>query len=558
MTAGSLRVLWDSAETAQVTITGESATWTVGGNPVTFPYDMSSSTTFQPSRPGKYTLSVELFGVEIANTPDGTLDFEVQGTGQLMVAPTIDNTPAGNDFLSKVDDLTSGLIASGSSATASALSASSAQIVPTFRTPVNPVQTARRGGMPRIVSLITCTEDESPTVQNCTLSTDTVNWRVGTQAYKCTTSGAALARLILDPLPQGDPFAAPPTQAVGAWIYLEDATKVSDVSLLFYGDSGLTSPNRWSWGSTGNQALVNGWNFFRVSAMYSNLPGLQNIYRAQVQVTTTAATSFTVGHVFLECPEKAKLIIVADRGYKTFLNNIRPLFHDRGIPIEFALDLTLIGFQPGGDPIHDVMTLAEYQQCAAEGDSMTFHGYDGTPTASKTGPQLRADTAASIKRLAELFPGQRGRMWRAAFVQGNAPQWAAIKDLVVATAAGVPTSGQPDTWPPIDMMKIHREALDNNTSLATIDLWDTWLRAYHGLFVVFMHGSDPTYQYDVSTAKVDYFLTKLDAWIAEGIVDCGTFEQFFIESGGSFSQMGGATVATYTAPDGTAVAKPII
>lgn len=127
MTAGSLRVLWDSAETAQVTITGETATWTVGGNAVTFPYSMSSSTTFQPSRPGKYTLSVELFGVEIANTPDGTLDFEVQGTGQLQVAPTIDNTPAGNDFLSKVDDLTSGLIESGSSATAAALLASIAR-----------------------------------------------------------------------------------------------------------------------------------------------------------------------------------------------------------------------------------------------------------------------------------------------------------------------------------------------------------------------------------------------------------------------------------------------
>lgn len=124
MTSGSLRILWESGETAQVSITGTAGTWSVGGNPITFPYDMSVSTTFDAPRQGRYTLSVELFGVEIAGTPDGTLDFEVVDSSRQTVAPTIDNTPASNDFLGKVDDLTSGLIESGTSATAASLLAS--------------------------------------------------------------------------------------------------------------------------------------------------------------------------------------------------------------------------------------------------------------------------------------------------------------------------------------------------------------------------------------------------------------------------------------------------
>lgn len=105
MTSGSLRVLWDSSETGQVSITGESATWYVGGNPVSFPYNISTATTFVASRPGKYTLSVELFGVEIANTPDGTKDFEVQDATQQVVAPSIDAAPSSNDFLGKIGEI---------------------------------------------------------------------------------------------------------------------------------------------------------------------------------------------------------------------------------------------------------------------------------------------------------------------------------------------------------------------------------------------------------------------------------------------------------------------
>lgn len=110
MTSGSVRVLWDAAETAQVTITG--GTWKVGGNTVTFPYSLTTSTTFVADTDGAYSMSVTLFGVEIASTPDGTRTFNLKSGSELIFAPSIDSVPSGasgNEFLGNMDAIAAGI-----------------------------------------------------------------------------------------------------------------------------------------------------------------------------------------------------------------------------------------------------------------------------------------------------------------------------------------------------------------------------------------------------------------------------------------------------------------
>ena len=65
---GSVRILWDADDTAQVNITradGSPATFTVAGSTATFPYTLSASTTFETNSSGDYLVSVEHHGIEV-------------------------------------------------------------------------------------------------------------------------------------------------------------------------------------------------------------------------------------------------------------------------------------------------------------------------------------------------------------------------------------------------------------------------------------------------------------------------------------------------------------
>lgn len=100
LNGGSVRVLWDADDTAEVTITGSgSAVWTVNGATVTFPYTLSSSTTFETTHAGSYDVSVVHHGYEVASTPDGTRSVELRFGEQAIFSPTPDGTP-NNKFMS--------------------------------------------------------------------------------------------------------------------------------------------------------------------------------------------------------------------------------------------------------------------------------------------------------------------------------------------------------------------------------------------------------------------------------------------------------------------------
>lgn len=453
-------------------------------------------------------------------------------------------------------------ITNSASATQGALNANYARLE---RGQVSPKALMRKGDAPQILSLITGTEDETLAVVNCTVSADTANYKLGSRAWKVTTAGAvANANVVLTPIPPSTsgPVKIRPAQAVCLWVYIEDVTKVTNVQIDISQDSGNTIFWTRSNTSAPVQPLVNGWNLLRWK-MAEGLPAGftgTTANRVRVYTTTTAATSITIGHLYLETPPKARMIFVADRGYKSFVVNGLPALRAAGVPVTWALDILKLGdhagqFPNGPTAYAESINEADVAQFAAEGDSISFHGFTANPTAAMSEADIRKDTVQCLKWLQAR--GYRGRMWRAAWVQNQATNHLAADPYVIGQATWDVTkhSVALDCWPPRDMQNIARWEFYGKANLGVIDNQFGILKRTHGLMVVYNHGVGTGYSGDATQVEFDRFMQNVNTGISEGWLEATTFEALFAESGGTFQTLNGATVATYTDRDGNRVTK---
>lgn len=407
---------------------------------------------------------------------------------------------------------------------------------------------------PSVRSLIAGTEDEVFLLSSgATATPDTVNYRVGGQGWRLSSTNTGTLSASVN-----GPIGAPPFQAVGLWVYVPDPSVITDIGLYLYFSQDLAAANRF-WRAfkahSPQTPIVQGWNFFRIPADLS-IPGVLNrgtIWRASVYaVTTSTSASITIGHLYLETPPKARMVMIADRGYQDFYSGLYQHLKARQIPVTFAVDVTLFGTGTGRTL---AMSEALMHEVAREnGNSISFHGWDGAPTSTMTAAQLRADTAKAVKWL--QTHGYSGRMWRAAYVQGSAPAWESARGLLVGSASGTGPS-RPNAWPPQDMHNIYRYALDNTATTASIDAWFDWLKATHMTDLVFVHSE--------STATVDYtpelrthFLARVDQALAEGWLSFETFESLFRAAGGRWSEGGGSAVAEWTDAQGARTVKHLL
>lgn len=430
----------------------------------------------------------------------------------------------------------------------------------------------RRAHLPEIRSLICGSDDETITLAAGnganTVTADTANYKVGDRGWKLHKVGASEMIAVLT-LPTS-PLVLPAVQAFGFWFYISDVTSVTGVTLRVYHDAGFTTGERFQWASsdtvlfgntytgTNGGTLQTGWNFMRISHNHST-PGVSStawgtIHKLQININSTADVDVTIGHLYAESPHKARLLLVADRGYKTFLDYAYPLLKAAGIPVTFAVDVNLFGYGDPEVPPGISMTEAEIDAVAWEnGNSVSFHAYGGVVTSTMTAAQLRADTMKCIKWLQDK--GYDGRMWRAAFTANDAPQWAALRPYLLGARSATWTEPKIRPWPCIDMMKLPYWAIDNSTgTTGTIDAQFALLEKRRGVMLPFMHGIS-SYQWDVAPALFDYFLAKIQAAVTAGWLECVTFESAYRQMGGSFSSAAGATLATWTDQDGTVITK---
>ena len=348
------------------------------------------------------------------------------------------------------------------------------------------------------------------------------------------------------------------------WVYVEDATKVTNIQLLIGQDATYTV--FWNRANTSApvQTLVTGWNFLRWKIV-EGLPVAwtgTTVDMVQIYVTTNAATSITVGHLYLECPAKARMIYVADRGYKSFAVVGLPALRAAKVPVTWAIDVLMLGtyageYPNGAHPYAETVTEADIASYAALGDSISFHGFSGNVTSTMTDAQVRADTVATLKWLAAR--GYRGRMWRAAWVQNTAPNHAAADPYLIGQATWDITTHSValDMWPPRDMQNIARWEFYPQSD-AQIDTQFDILKRTHSLMVVYNHGIGTGNANDSTQASFDRFMLNVNLGITQGWLEPTTFEALFAESGGSFQTLNGATVASYTDRDGTPITKRVI
>lgn len=421
---------------------------------------------------------------------------------------------------------------------------------------LNPITTRRRAAMAPIMTLLAGTDDETVAPSSCSISVDMTNTKFG-RAWQMSMSGAVTAYAVMSPVSPATsgllPF--PPAQAVCMWIYLPDASKVTAVGVEMALDTGNTV--LWSNGSltTPAIALVNGWNLVRLKSMNgldaTKLASWGNLNRLRCYVITNAATTATIGHVWLECPERARLLFILDRGYKSFVTSgSLARLRAANIPVTWALDVTLLGTHLGDQ--FEVVTEADIASYAEIGDSISFHSWDGAVTSSKTAAEIRADTAKCVKWLGAR--GYAGRMFRAAWTQDLATNYAAA----IPYTLGLPQSSVPSqhmsSWPPRDFANIERWSFYGRPSSEVDDYFTLWQKTY-GLSLTYNHGINISGGNDATPTEFDYWMTKVEAALSAGWLEAVTFEQLWLESGGDFGVIGGHPVARFVDPTGATVSK---
>jgi hypothetical protein len=365
------------------------------------------------------------------------------------------------------------------------------------------------------------------TVSGVTQSDDATRTKDGaTQSKRFASAGAGAASARLDMS-----LTFPPGSIVRSWVWLDDPTKVSALTLDIYQDSGPATP----WTRAASQApgvtLRRGWNLLSWAATAGTHSNWGNVYRLRYTWTASAATAINVQRVWVESPAKAQIMFVADRGYRTFVDDGLPDFRSRGLNLTWALDPLTHGMYAGTK--NEVITDAEVATFYAAGDDVSLHELSGEVTSTMSGPRLVWNYLSALKWCIDRG-FTRGLNWRAAWTQNLAPQHALIQPYAAAYATPTDNGGV-SCWPPLDRYNIARIGL-HNRSEATVDGYFTSLTETHGLVVFYTHGIHTEGVTlggaDMTPTEWAYFWTKADAMIAAGTLEFVTFSQLLSRAGG--------------------------
>lgn len=402
---------------------------------------------------------------------------------------------------------------------------------------------------PQIVTLIAGQDDEpaNDTV-NCTVTPDTTNAWINGRAWKITMSASGTSQWIIDPVATDDPLRHPPAAGVGLRVYLPEPSKVTNVVVEIYQDSGLSVVWSRSLLSGYSAPFPSGWVLGRWAAGDSTVTNWGTIYRIRIIVVMSQPSNVTIGHVWLECPDKARILFIEDGGYKTFLDSGYPALKRRGIPVTWALDPAILGTGSGAA---ERITEANVLSLASDPeDSWSFHGWDGTATATMPLSGIRVDTIRAIKWLTARGLWS-GRGWRAAWVQNNAPNHAAVSGMLLAYATPNGESGT-TTFPFPNRFNVPRLPL-HGVSTTDMDAHFQRLKDTRQVMVCYTHGIHTGGGNDMTPTEWNYFLSKIDTGIREGWLEGTTFEKLLAGSGIQYRQGLGDWVVDYFDTQGNRV-----
>lgn len=358
---------------------------------------------------------------------------------------------------------------------------------------------------------------------NATMSLDP-NTKHGATSLKATMAGAVTATIRHTPT---TPIAHPPASIVHQWVYIPDPTLITSIGITITSNANFSGG--WTRSRPGSE-FRRGWNLIRYGTFEGTLTAWAGtVTRLTFTVVTTAATSLLFSRGWVECPPKAQILFVEDRGYVTFKDIAVPWFRQKGFPICWALDPAINSSNPGtrAEAISD----ADVATFAAAGDEISIHAYAGEVTANMTPDQIVRDSVLAIKWIRDR--GYKGSIWRAAWTQNSAVNAHAARPFFAAYATAANLAGY-NTWPPVNPWAISRYAL-HGRSQADIDTRFARLQETRALDVQYTHGIHPngtTGGADMTPAQWDYWTAKVEAGVADGWLELVTFTQLLERSGG--------------------------
>lgn len=378
------------------------------------------------------------------------------------------------------------------------------------------------------------TPDEAMSGFNCVIAPDREHYVLGDRGIKMSIGGAATASVVMDPMRPVSPHGHSPAQAVVAQVWIEDASKVNwvDVTKKTLNADGTTSEWRRT-NSQGGYTLKSGWNTLRWEASSSDMGDWNNTTYVRFRAITYAATTVTIGQIYLECPRKAKLILTNDGGHRSFADFIAAPFHARGWPITWAIGCSSVEAATLASPTVTVAELQHWQD--TYGDAVTFHNSRGSSTedmALATPEQARLWTYQAQKWLQSR--GFTSWPFRGAWFRNNSPNAYAADSILAAGPTWNGTNTE-TVWPLRSRHNYPRRPVHGFLP-ATIDAQFAQLKKTRGLVNYYTHeyhvdAAAAQVTVDISPERWNYLLAKIDQAVAEGWLEVVTMEQLFHRAG---------------------------
>lgn len=353
------------------------------------------------------------------------------------------------------------------------------------------------------------------TVASAGVTADYENaWKDNDHGYRIATKEAALAD-VRHELPT--PLTAVGVQVVGVWIYIPEPSKITSVQ-VFIGD-GTTG---YSWNRSKTSGFKRGWNLIRWKASSGTMGDWKIFYRFMIRVNTSSAANVTLGSLFFEQTQKAKLLFVEDGGYVEFLERGYPDLKARNIPTTWALNPGRLG-QGRIITEQDVDGLAlDYMS------SFSFHSWASEVHATMP-RELVADNAIKCVRWLQKKGLKPEYLYRAAITQNSCPEHSILQDIVEAYSSPVAAAGL-EVFPFEIPFGTPRVTL-HGTTPAQMDAYFDMLKKTRGLMIGYTHGvgvaSDTGQQLttDMTQTEWDFFMQKIDTAISEGWLEGVTYDR---------------------------------
>lgn len=269
--------------------------------------------------------------------------------------------------------------------------------------------------------------------------------------------------------------------------------------------------------------IKEGWNRLRFYVNEGNITTWDkaDTFRVIIYPVNSANTKVVIADLKALKPNKAKIIMVNDHGYKGFKDTAFPKLKNIGVPTTFAINPGRLGTPVSG--ASSILSQEEIEELASSPFSeFSYHTWNPLEKATKdmSEIELKEESAKCIYYLKKngLKPDY---LWRAAFVQNLAPNHNAIDNMVEAYASWSEGNSF-EAYPFKDSRNIKRITIHGRTTTNIDSYFDT-LKKTRCVAIFYTHDITDNGGIHMTNAELDYFVSKIEQGVNEGWLEGTTY-----------------------------------